>query len=312
MIRFLRYGMFLFMLVFSILLVASLAYSIRQLINDQAGGVLYYPIVLEVLGWSALGVITIVMLALTPIGDSVAAQCLPVRRQSLRESQRIDAALERVKQEYQKQYNRTRKIKVHVMDLPNINGMAFGRNSVAVSKGLLNVAMDDELAAILAHEIGHLHHGDGLLNLAMLVVSWPTVFLNRLVTNIFFSSDDDKSSKKSDDGTGLMFFLCFGVLAIAIFFMYFAILWALSFPVLWLMRSLDSAIEWPIEYKADRFAVSLGLGQALVSILEQVEGEDIRAKFGFLQKYVYSHPPTALRIDKIERNLLTTEPHQNL
>ena len=71
-----------------------------------------------------------------------------------------------------------------------------------------------------------------------------------------------------------------------------------------MIKLIEHTTKWPQEYKADRFAAELGYGPALISLFERIEDEDVRGQYGFLSKYAYSHPPTALRIDRLERYLL--------
>ena len=75
----------------------------------------------------------------------------------------------------------------------------------------------------------------------------------------------------------------------------------LIMPVLWMLKVFEFLTAWPVEYRADRFAGDMGYGAALVSLLERKEDEDVRGATGFLRKYFYTHPPTALRIDRLER-----------
>jgi len=57
--------------------------------------------------------------------------------------------------------------KVYVMENPQPNAFATGRNpehaAVAVTTGLLRTVTHDELAGVLAHELGHVKHHDTLL-----------------------------------------------------------------------------------------------------------------------------------------------------
>ena len=54
-----------------------------------------------------------------------------------------------------------------IMDNPQPNAFATGRNpqnaAVAVTTGLLNTVNQDELAGVIAHELGHIKHRDTLL-----------------------------------------------------------------------------------------------------------------------------------------------------
>ena len=54
--------------------------------------------------------------------------------------------------------------------------------------------------------------------------------------------------------------------------------------------------------------MQLGYAPALIELFERIEDEDIRNSTGFLSKYLYSHPPTALRIDRLERAILEEKP----
>ena len=81
-------------------------------------------------------------------------------------------------------------------------------------------------------------------------------------------------------------------------------LWLMGWPIIGIIALLQNCIEWPIEYKADQFAADMGFAPALISLFERIEDEDIRAAEGFLAKYAYFHPPTALRIDRLERGLI--------
>ena len=67
---------------------------------------------------------------------------------------------------------------------------------------------------------------------------------------------------------------------------------------------LEKILMWPVEYKADRFAADMGFAPALISLFERIEDEDVRGEEGFLAKYAYTHPPTALRIDRLERYMI--------
>lgn len=41
-----------------------------------------------------------------------------------------------------------------------VNAMALGRNTIAVTKGAMQTFTEDELKAVIGHEIAHLVHGD--------------------------------------------------------------------------------------------------------------------------------------------------------
>ncbi|MCL6445187.1 MAG: M48 family metalloprotease [Alicyclobacillus sp.] len=48
------------------------------------------------------------------------------------------------------------KLRLWVLDQPYPNAWAFGLNQLGVTRGLMEVATDEEFAGVLAHEMGHL------------------------------------------------------------------------------------------------------------------------------------------------------------
>ncbi len=294
MINFARFTLLILVAFFSSMFLGSLIYSIRT--ATQGGSwFLDIPVLLNSFYWSAAFVFSVTLLAASPLGDRIAALFFPIRNMSLREEEKVNPVMERIRDVYLQKYGEEIKERVFAMDVPHINGMALGRETVAVSTGLLKVANDEEIAAILAHEVGHLHNKDGLFNMALIAASFPTIFLTRLLLHFIVLEEGE---------INFAFIFVFFFVSL-LFCSYFTFFWLVSFPVLWFMRSVEFFTEWPIEYRADRFTIEMGFGPAMVALFERIEDEDIRGESGFLSKYLYSHPPTALRIDQIERSLLS-------
>jgi len=241
---------------------------------------------------------TMVLVAGSPLGDKIAYLFFSIRKKSTREGEKINPAVERIKILYREKFGKDLNINVHVMDVPTINGLALGQHTAALSTGLLKTANDEQIAAVLAHEAGHLHYSDGFYNICLIAAIAPTLLLNALC-KIFFLPNEESSSEGSNNP--IIFFI---KLFFLLLFSPFIVCSLLSFIPLWVMSSVEFFTEWPIEYRADKFAMDMGFGPALVELFEHTEDEDIRNTTGFLSKYLYSHPPTALRIDKIERVLL--------
>ncbi len=302
MINLSRFVMLVLVTAFSVMFIASFIYSIREVFNG--GGMhLNIPAFINAIFWSggfmALGLI----ISFSPLGDKLAALFLSTRKTSLREEGKINPALAQVKKAYKDKFGTELHLKAYVTDEPHINGMAFGRETVAVSTGLLKVAKDEEIAAVLSHEAGHIHNRDGVFNLAMLVASLPTVYLNFFFK--FCISLGARARLIPSGGQDFLWVASMFIITMSLFmFSYFVVCWAVSFLVLWAMRAADFFTEWPIEYRADKFALDMGFAPAMITLLESIEDEDIRNTSGFLSIYLYTHPPTALRIDRLERALL--------
>jgi heat shock protein HtpX len=105
-------------------------------------------------------------------------------------------------------YARLPKPRVAIIDSPSPNAFATGRDAnhavVAVTTGILGILSRDELAGVLAHELGHVHNHDILISsIAATIAGAITMLANMAQWAMIFggfgrSSDDD-------DGYGGLF-----------------------------------------------------------------------------------------------------------
>lgn len=145
---------------------------------------------------------------------------------------------------------------VAIFDSPEVNAFATGmtKNSslVAVSTGLLRGMTQEEVEAVLAHEVSHIANGDMVtLTLIQGVLNTFVMFLSRVIGNIV-----DKAVFKTKDGNGPAFFITMiiaemvlGVLA--------------SIIVMWFSRQR--------EFRADAGAANLASSQKMIAALERLK-----------------------------------------
>jgi heat shock protein HtpX len=145
---------------------------------------------------------------------------------------------------------------VAIFDSPEANAFATGmtKNSslVAVSTGLLRGMTQEEVEAVLAHEVSHIANGDMVtLTLIQGVVNTFVMFFSRVIGNIV-----DKAVFKTKDGNGPAFFITMiiaemvlGVLA--------------SIIVMWFSRQR--------EFRADAGAANLASSQKMIAALERLK-----------------------------------------
>jgi heat shock protein HtpX len=189
---------------------------------------------------------------------------------------------------------------VAIYDSPDMNAFATGarRNSalVAVSTGLLRNMQQDEVEAVLAHEISHVANGDMVtLTLVQGVVNTFVIFLSRVVGHIV-----DRVVLKNDRGHGIGYFvsvivaqLLLGVLA--------------SMVVMWVSRHR--------EFRADAGSARLVGKQKMIGALARLDrGQPAalpealqafgisgkKARSGFRRLFL-SHPPIAERIAALQQ-----------
>lgn len=184
--------------------------------------------------------------------------------------------------------------KLYVTPEPSPNAFATGRNpanaAVAVTAGLLEVMNDDELAGVLAHELGHVKNRDILISCIAATLASVITMVARMA--YFFggrSSDDDNRSSG------------FGGLAMLI-----------VAPILAML--IQMAISRTREYSADAAAArAMGSGQPLASALSKLENWSHRvpmeASPAMSHMYIMkphglwglfsTHPPTQERIARL-------------
>jgi heat shock protein HtpX len=192
---------------------------------------------------------------------------------------------------------------VGIFDSPAPNAFATGARRdnalVAVSTGLLGRMNDQELQAVLGHEITHVSNGD-MVTLALIqgVVNTFVIVLSRIVGNIV-----DRAVFRSDRGQGPGYFisvivaqLVLGVLA--------------SIIVLWFSRQR--------EFRADQGGARLAGTNNMIAALERLKAihdEPLPAQleaFGIasgkvstgLARLFMSHPPLDERIAALRTQAL--------
>jgi heat shock protein HtpX len=113
-------------------------------------------------------------------------------------------------------YARLPKPRVAIIDSPSPNAFATGRDAnhavVAVTTGILGILSRDELAGVLAHELGHVRNRDILISsVAATVAGAITVLANMaqwaLIFGGFGRSDDDDEGFGGAIGALLMIIL---------------------------------------------------------------------------------------------------------
>ncbi|MFP4397727.1 MAG: protease HtpX [Desulfonatronovibrio sp.] len=170
-------------------------------------------------------------------------------------------------------------------------GMSKNKALVAVSTGLLRNMNQDEVEAVLAHEISHVANGDMItLTLIQGVVNTFVIFISRIVGHFV-----DRVIFKNEEGHGIGFFI--STIAAQIIFGILA-----SIVVMWFSRQR--------EFRADAGGARLAGKEKMVSALEKLKKgvqeplPDQMSSFGingktqsFSWKDLFmSHPPLDQRI----------------
>ncbi len=170
--------------------------------------------------------------------------------------------------------------KLKIMDSPALNAFATGLNprqySVTVTTGLLKALNDQEIEAVLGHELTHIKNGDVQLMVVAVIIAGVVGFFGelffRLFTNLSWSSgggswssgsSSSRSSSSSSDnknsGGGAIVVIIIAVVLIV---------------VAWLVSQVVKlALSRSREYLADAGSVELTKNpDAMISALRKIEG----------------------------------------
>jgi len=173
------------------------------------------------------------------------------------------------------------------------NAMLFGlwKNKQIVMYDTILESMDNqEILAVLAHELGHWYHGHTMrgffisqIQFIGIMAGFNVVFHDSLMYQAF-------GFDKTIPAVGLI--------------LYMKLLTPMDTAITFLFNALVRS--W--EYQADRYAVKLNFGEKLVSGLEKL-AKDEKANLDpdpLYATYHYSHPPMLIRIKEIRRQLTLT------
>ncbi|WP_421793223.1 protease HtpX [Hydrocarboniphaga effusa] len=188
---------------------------------------------------------------------------------------------------------------VAVYDAPEPNAFATGANKnaalVAVSTGLMRSMNQDEVEAVLGHEISHIANGDMVtLTLIQGVVNTFVMFLARVIGYFVDSMLSGRNQNESRSSIGFGYYITVFVLEIV-----FGIL--ASMIVAWFSRQR--------EFRADRGGAHLAGKRKMISALQKLGAAAAstlppqQMAFGIaggVKEWFSTHPPIEKRIAALQ------------
>lgn len=145
---------------------------------------------------------------------------------------------------------------VAIYDSPAPNAFATGptrnKSLIAVSTGLLNCMTQDEVEAVLAHEMAHVGNGD-MVTMALLqgVVNTFVIFISRKIAEIIATNENEEIGRGIYYLVSIVLQIVFGILA--------------SIIIMWFSRQR--------EYRADACAARLVGAPKMIAALQRLKGE---------------------------------------
>lgn len=175
-------------------------------------------------------------------------------------------------------------IELFLVDTAKIEAFALCKNTIAISKGLIETFNDEEIKAILSHEFAHLAKGDAqvksLIYFGTSVFTTGAVIAYKLIEWITIMLGDGIVSSLLK----LVNLVIYGFLTITIKLLCFVV----------------AGSDRKLEYKADAYTLQFGYGRAMIDGLYLTQSMEISDKKQILKRIMESHPRTAYRIEKLE------------
>jgi len=154
--------------------------------------------------------------------------------------------------------------KLKVMESDALNAFATGMNqgqySITVTTGLIKTLNDQELEAVLGHELTHIRNGDVRLMVIAMIIAGAVSFFGELVFRLFFNTGFRFGRGSSDRKGGG------AIIAILVAVALIIVAWLLSIVV-------RLALSRSREFLADAGSVELTKNpDAMISALRKIEG----------------------------------------
>lgn len=205
--------------------------------------------------------------------------------------------------------------KLQIMETDVMNAYASGMNEkqyrIAVTRGLMNALDDQELEAVLGHELTHIRNGDVKIMVVAVIIAGVITLVGEMVFRGLFDSGGRgirsttwRSGGGSSSGGGKN--KGGGIIAILIAVAIIAVAWFLSLVIRF-------ALSRSREYLADAGSVELTKNpDAMISALRKIEGKSempsvpsgimemcIENKRNTVADLFSTHPSVQRRVDKL-------------
>ena len=259
--------------------------------------IIYYVLSSVLLGgtvWNFLGVLLIYVIALTiafsEIGEKLLRLMNHVRPlETKRETDYILPLFQEVYSHAKEKYSYLDEIEICMIDNMTVNAMAIGKRTIAVTKGAMETFSEEELKAVMAHEVSHILHGDTLASLYAIVgngIFTVYILINRFFLFLLDLIDSSASRRRS----------IFSLILTFTRFVFETMIYLFSF----LMQIAMSANSRTSEYRADKFAYDIGYDSDMIDALYLLEKISLGDNSTIIQKMIASHPRITLRINRLE------------
>lgn len=226
-------------------------------------------------------------------------------RKPIREEEQI---LEKCMRLLKQKTNDTHNYNLRVIETAEPEAFAIGTRTIAVSKGLMQLLNEEELTAVMAHEMAHLKARDTFAGTGLLIAYYLPSYIQGVA--IRFSLSLTSHVLRHTMAQGLLAGIVLVVFLLIIAWALKILPWIMAVIMLGLFFLLLNRIfnflyladSRFTEYRRDAFAQGLGYGDPLrTSLIKLIESRpDSRVSFWYIF-FKSTHPVTHNRIRKLEK-----------
>jgi len=174
-------------------------------------------------------------------------------------------------------------IKLYIKEDMTINAFAFGKSTLVLTRGSLELLNDDCLKGFIAHEFGHFSHGD---TTAILLATVSNYFMSKIIVKL----TDRVNSYENENRSGFGVWIVRGI---------YRLFKAIEFiGEIFLQRTSRRN-----EYFADEFASKSGFGEDLTKVLIEIYSVSVSKPQSVKEQLKSAHPDITLRIERLEEAL---------
>jgi len=174
-------------------------------------------------------------------------------------------------------------IKIYIKEDMSVNAFAFGRETLVLTRGSIELLNDECLKGLIAHEFGHFSNYDTAAALLTAVGNLPLSYIVAKMYNVKSKNDEKKR------GVIIGFFR----------FIYNSIYYLFK-TVQTLGNLVIKRKNRKQEYRADAFALESGFGRDLANVLVEIYSMSFEKPKSVKEQLNSSHPPITLRIERLE------------
>lgn len=178
-------------------------------------------------------------------------------------------------------------ITLYIQEDMDINAFAFGRSTLVLTKGSIELLNDECLKGLMAHEFGHFSHYDTVV---LLIAMVGNLFLSIFMKCVYAITRMLLFVARNKD---VAFSWCFKILYSVVNGIYKAILFVGDIILMSVSREH--------EFMADSFADRCGFGNELAETLLQIYKVSLNKPGSIIEQLRSTHPPLVERIERLEQ-----------